>query len=292
MKIAVIADIHSNIHGLDAIWDDIADEKPDVVVGAGDMVGCSAYPAALDVWNILQNMGIPCVLGNEEDRILRFYDPLADPHLKNSIQFGPLRYRARQFSANDIELMKTLPATILLDGPDKQNVLVCHASPGNIHRSPMQGIDSQMEEDLRQTQAKVIVVGHLHAIWHQYWQGKLLVMAGSGGLPLREKLDEVDYLILTYHKQEWRFEYKTVKYDYQAAVRAVIESDFLEQAGPIGWLMFDEILTQEDRLVPFLGEYCPPERPDDMANWKRLAIGYLEHIQRWDVVKLYVQRFL
>jgi predicted phosphodiesterase len=285
MKIAVVTDVHSNSHSFGAVLEDIATEKPDLVIGAGDMVGCSAYLGAMEVWNTLHNQKIPFVLGNEEERILSFYNPAADPYLRNSVQYMPLRYRARQFSTNDIEVMKTLP----MSRPNGQDVLVCHASPCDIHRSPMQGMDSKMEQELAGVAAKVIVVGHLHTSWHQYWQGKLIVMAGSGGLPLRGKLDEVDYLVLTYHKQEWQFAYKAVKHDYQAAIKEVTESDFLEQSGPIGWLMFDEILTQKDRLIPFLREYCPKERPDDMENWKKLVIGYLEHIKRWETVKSYIQ---
>lgn len=292
MKIAVITDVHSNFHSLSAVLDDIASEKPDLVVGAGDMVGCSAYPGAVDVWNILHDKEIPFVLGNEEERILSFYDPMSDPYLKNSVQFMPLQYRARQFSVNSIEMMRILPMNIMLDGPQEQDVLVCHASPNDTHRSPMQGIDSQMEQELHAVKAKVIVVGHLHTLWHQYWQGKLLIMAGSGGLPLRGKLNEVDYLILTYQKQEWQFEFKAVKYDYRAAIREVTESDMLEKSGPIGWLMLDEILTQEDHLMPFFCEYCPEEKPDDMENWKKLVIGYLEYIKRWDIVKPYIKHLL
>lgn len=292
MKIAIITDAHSNIHSLKAVLDNIAFEQPDFVIGAGDMVGCSAYPGAVDVWTILHHQKIPFVLGNEEQRILNFFDPSANPYIKNSVQFMPLQYRARQFSEGDIETMRALPMSIMLDGPQKQNVLVCHASPNNIHKSPMQGIDAEMQQELQAVDAKVIVVGHLHTIWHQYWEGKLLIMAGSSGLPLRGKLDEVDYLMLTYQNQAWQFEYKVVKYDYQAAIKEVIQSDVLEQSGPIGWLMLDEILTQEDHLMPFLCEYCPEERPDEIESWKRLVIGYLEYIKRWDVVKPHVQHLL
>ncbi len=292
MKIAVIADVHSNFHSLNAVLDDIATEKPDFVVGAGDMVGCSAYPGAVAVWNTLQDKKIPLVLGNEEERILDFYSPASNSYLKNSIQFMPLRYRAKQFSSTDIETMKSLPMNILLKGPHEQNVFICHASPCDLHRSPMEGIDAQMGKELNEIKAKVIVVGHLHTLWHQYWQGKLLIMAGSGGLPLRGKLDEVDYLILTFQKPEWLFRYKTVKYDYRTAIGEVIKSEFLEQAGPIGWLMFDEILTQEDRLIPFFRDYCPKEKPNDMENWKKLVIGYLIHLKRWETTKPYLQHLL
>lgn len=292
MKIAVISDVHGNRHSLNAVLEHIASEKPDFVVGAGDMVGCSAYPGAVEVWKTLRDQQIPLVLGNEEQRIVDFHDPSADPYLKHSVQFMPMQYRARQFSESDIETMRALPMRIILDGPQQQDVCICHASPSNLVKSPMQGIDAEMAQELQAIGAKVIVVGHLHTVWHQYWDGKLLIMAGSGGLPLRGRPDEVDYLMLTYQGREWHFAYQTVTYDVQAAVQEAIQSDILEQSGPIGWLMLDEILTQEDRLKPFLCDYCPDERPDELESWKRLVIRYLESIQRWDVVRPYVQRFV
>ena len=292
MKIAILTDVHSNFHSLKAVLEDIEAEKPDFVVGAGDMVGCSAYCGSADVWNTLRSQKIPFVLGNHEERLLRFYDPAADPSLRRSIQFMPLHYLSRQFSAHDIQSMQTLPLSITLEGPQGNDVLVCHASPGSLNKSPMQGIDAQMEQELQAVKAQVIVVGHLHAAWHQYWQEKLLIMAGSAGLPLRGKLDEVDYLVLTYHSGAWQFAYKTVKYDYRAALKEVIESDFLEQSGPIGWLMFDEALTQEDHLVPFLREYCSKKEPVSMGDWKKLVIGYFEHIKRWDAMRPYLQHLL
>lgn len=291
MKIAVITDVHSNYHSLSAVLDDIEIEKPDLIIGAGDMVGCSAYIGSIDVWNALHDKEIPFVMGNEEERIVRFHDPQSDPYLKKSVQFKPLQFRAMQFSTKQIDEMRALPMQLLLEGPQNQDVLICHASPCDLHRSPMRGIDSQMEKELYAVNAQVIVVGHHHKKWHQYWQGKLLIMAGSAGLPLRGKLDEVDYILLTYHKHEWQFEYKSVLYNYRAAIQEIIESEFLEKSRPIGWLMFDEVLTQEDHLIPFFNEYCPKEKPEDLENWTELVIGYLDYIKRWEIVKPYFRHF-
>jgi predicted phosphodiesterase len=290
LKIAILSDAHSNIHSLQAVLDDIASEKPDAVVAAGDMVGCSAYAGAVRVWQTLQDENIPCVLGNEEARIISFSGPAPDPYHRSSVQFMPLQYRAGQFSGTDIAAMESLPFQIVLDGTRGQDVLVCHASPRDLYRSPMLGIDHHMERDLMETPASVIAMGHLHARWHRVWQGKLLVMAGSAGLPLRHKLDEVDYLVLTHHKDGWLIRYRTVRYDYRAAIREVLESDFLDRSGPLGWLMLDEILTQEDRLVPFLGDFCPDHKPDDIDGWKSLVTAYLVRINRWEAVRPYIQR--
>jgi predicted phosphodiesterase len=292
MKIAIITDVHSNIHSLNAVLNDIESENPDFIIGGGDMVGCSAFSGTKQVWDVLASKNIPLVLGNEEERIVRFHSPNPDAQFKRSIRFMPLQYRARQFSTIDIMKMSTLPVSITLAGPWGKDVLVCHASPNNINKSPMQAIDPQMAIDLQAAKAKVIVVGHLHSKWHLYWQDKLLIMAGSAGLPLRGKPDEVDYLILTSHHGNWQFRYKPVLYSYQTAIKEVIESDFVQQSGPIGWLMLDEALTQQDRITPFLQGYCSQKEPNNLDGWKRLVIDFLKHIQRWDALRPYIQPFL
>jgi predicted phosphodiesterase len=292
MKIAIISDVHSNFHGLKEVLDDVATESPDIVVGAGDMIGTSAYPRALDVWRILRSQKIPIVRGNEEDRLLNIHSPDSNSFYKNSVRFMPLQTMARQFSMTDIEEMKALPLSYLLKSPNHKNVFVCHALRCDLHRYPVEKIDTEKEKDLNKIKAKVVVVGHYHSRWHECWQDKLVICAGSSGLPLRGKLDEVEYLILTYHKNEWRFQHKPVKYDYHTAIQEIVKSDYLEKAGPIGWLMFDEALTQEDHLTSFFRDYCPKQKPEDLESWKKLAIGYLTKIKRWEIVKPFLQYLL
>ncbi len=289
MKIAVITDIHANLLALNAVLEDIAAQKPDQVICAGDMVGTSAYPDAPQVWQTLQERGIPCVLGNEEARIINFHGPEPDACWRDSVQFRPLQYRARQFSSDDVAALSELPITILVEGPHHQNVLICHASPGSLHRSPFDGIDPSMAQALQSVPASVIVVGHYHTRWHYHLQDQFIIMAGSVGLPFRGLLGQAEYLLLTCHGQTWDYEYRTVPYDHPAALARVLNSTFIEQGGPIGWLMLDEALTQQDRLSPFLDDYCPPDRPDDLAGWQRLVMDYLIRLKRWEVVKPYLQ---
>ncbi|MBS3750606.1 MAG: metallophosphoesterase family protein [Anaerolineales bacterium] len=166
MKIVVITDVHRNSHSLSAVLNDIETEKPDLIVGAGDMVGCSAYIGAIDVWSILEDMKIPFVMGNEEDRIIRLHNPSSEPYLRESVQFKPLQFRAMQFSTNHNEEMRALPLHLLLEGPRNQNVFICHVSPHDIHRSPWNGIDPQMEKELHAVNSQVVIFGHHHMKWH------------------------------------------------------------------------------------------------------------------------------
>ncbi len=283
MKIAVLADIHGNLHGLDAILADIDQEQPDCILSAGDMIGCSPYPHSPQVWQRLRERGIPKVLGNLEDFVRTCHASEDNPLIQTSVQFRPTQYVARQFLPDAIAEMNTLPMSRAIQGPDGQAVLVCHASPGHLMHSFADPQHAHIATELTGMSASTIVGGHLHRQWSCYRDGKLLVLAGGGALPLQGH-HVVEYLLLTYQQQAWQVRYKTIPFAYQAAIDSVLESDFLDTAGPIGWLMFDEILVQQPRLVPFFETFCPHPSPTEWEEWQIVVQRYLTALDRWEVI--------
>jgi predicted phosphodiesterase len=148
MKVAVLADIHGNSHALEAILADLETEKPDLIVSAGDMIGCSPYPDSPKVWRRLSEAGIPKILGNQEDFVLTYHNPEPNPLIQSSVRFMPTQYVARQFTQADMEEMSALPMYLTIEGPGGDDILVCHSSPFNLDHSFAQGIDERMGLEL------------------------------------------------------------------------------------------------------------------------------------------------
>ena len=67
MKIAVLSDIHANIHTLEAVWGDLKIKKPDAVYCLGDLVGYGAFPN--EVIPFIRDHEIPKVLGNDDEGV-------------------------------------------------------------------------------------------------------------------------------------------------------------------------------------------------------------------------------
>ena len=67
MKIAILSDIHSNIHALEAVWKDINYVQPDEIYCLGDLVGYGAYPN--DTIDFVRKNNIPTVMGNYDDAV-------------------------------------------------------------------------------------------------------------------------------------------------------------------------------------------------------------------------------
>ena len=62
MKLAVISDIHANLHALEAVLDDLDQADPDLLVCLGDLVGYGAHPN--EVVSLIRDRRIPTVMGN------------------------------------------------------------------------------------------------------------------------------------------------------------------------------------------------------------------------------------
>ena len=44
MQLAILSDIHANLHALEAAWQDLEQQHPEAVYCLGDLVGYGAYP--------------------------------------------------------------------------------------------------------------------------------------------------------------------------------------------------------------------------------------------------------
>ncbi|MDH5605673.1 MAG: metallophosphatase family protein [Anaerolineae bacterium] len=292
MKIAIFGDVHGNLQGLEAVLADIIKEDPDIIVCSGDLI--VPWPDSLKCWDTVQGMDIPMVRGNQEEGMLTYHGPTPDPVIHSSVRFMPVQFAAKQFNQVHIHQMKELPLTRSIVGPNHQDILICHGMPTNTVKTFSLGIDDKITQELETVQETVIVAGHIHKRWHKHWNGKLLILTGSGGLPLDGQTETVDYLVLTFTKNAWEFTHKAVTYDHKGFIQRILDSDTLTKGGPIAWIMFDQLLTQQDTLTEFFTSYLPLYRDnkindDDLQGWEQAAIDYLQSIGRWEIVKIFFQ---
>ena len=291
MKIAIFGDVHGNLQGLQAILEDIEKEVPDSVVCTGDLV--CPWPDSLKCWEIVLSRNIPIVRGNQEEYILAFHDPDPNPLVQTSVQFMPVQYAAKQFGPEHLCQMENLPLTHIIPGPDLQDVLVCHGIPSDPFKTFALGIDSSIAGELNAVKENVVVAGHIHQKWHKKWNGKLLILAGSGGFPLDGQIETVDYLVLTYQNNSWDFTHKSIPYDHQDFIDGIVKRGALVEGGPISWIMLYQLLTQQGSVIPFFSEYLPSIGKEDMEmndlrEWEDAAAGYIKSLGYWEEIKKYL----
>ena len=100
MRIACISDIHGNLPALEAVLADVRAQSPDLTLSLGDQVNFGPQP--LQVLQLLESKGIPCLLGNHEQRVLALRE--ASDAALNAINFASVRWTMQQLAGVDLNL--------------------------------------------------------------------------------------------------------------------------------------------------------------------------------------------
>lgn len=137
MKLAIIADIHSNLEAFEAVLDDIKAECVEEVISLGDMVGYGPDPGG--VVRRARQHRIVSVLGNHEYA-------LANPSYYNHLNPTPrtsLDLNLKQLTEDDVSYLKGLP-----------KVMSCHDARF-VHGCPPQSPTAYLIEPSSQLLGKI-----------------------------------------------------------------------------------------------------------------------------------------
>ncbi len=166
MRVAVISDIHSNLHALEAVLRDIEAERPDEIWCLGDVVGYGPRPN--ECADIVRERAAIVLVGNHD---------LASIGKLSTSDFGPLaaesaHWTERTLGAAQAEWLRGLePAGV------RAGLELYHGSA----RDPVWEYVLTEEvalENLRATSAPIVLVGHSHLALALSWDGEQL----DGGL--------------------------------------------------------------------------------------------------------------
>ncbi len=254
MRIAILADIHGNLHALQAVLEHVAKLRADRIVVAGDMVvGSPDSPAC---WELVKSLRCPVLRGNHE----RYVYDLGTERAKaewSQPQFGPVQYAAEKLGVTARRELAALPATLLL--PDAPDVRFFHGSARNdtdlIFPYTSDEAIAPMFEGVRE---RWLVRGHNHYAGVRLWGDRRIVTVGSVGLPL-DGTPAAQYSMLELGRAGWSLQQYSVSYDVDAAVRRFVDSGYIEEAGPVARLFMREVETAAFHILPFLKWWktCP-----------------------------------
>lgn len=224
MKIAVLSDIHANIHALQVVLEDVARQAPDQVYCLGDLVGYGAYPN--DVIEMMRAGEIPTVLGNYDEGV-GFGLPdcgcvYKDPADRQRGELS-LRWSQEVTSPENKTYLQNLPRQIRLN-LDGRRVLFVHGSPRKINEYLYEDRPIAVFERLvEQAGADLILFGHTHIAYAKTVNRTLLVNTGSVGKP-RDGDQRAGYTLVDFDGQI-KVEHRRLNYDVAAAAGAIRDSD-------------------------------------------------------------------
>lgn len=222
MRIAIISDVHGNLTALDAVLADLRQQRPDVVFHGGDLPYGGSNPA--EVLDCIIHEGWKGVLGNTDEML---WDVSARPALEAPapklkslfrILFGVCGPATTQMiGPSRLAWLRALPPELR-----HENLVLMHASPGNLWRAPMDmADDAELDGTYKQLNAEVIVYCHIHRPFIRKIGAMTVCNMGSVGSPY-DGDPRASYLLI----DDGQPAIRRVEYDVKKEVGRLLASDY------------------------------------------------------------------
>ncbi|MCB0088776.1 MAG: metallophosphoesterase family protein [Caldilineaceae bacterium] len=180
MKIALISDIHGNLHSLERVLNAIDTEAPDQIICLGDVAATGPQPSQCVA--LLRDRNIPCVMGNADAWLL---EPAPDANANAFMRFVEEidLWCAAQFTPQDIAYLRAAQPTIEVALPGHNPLLCYHGSPQSFN----DGIrPTTLEEELAPwlegSAAQIYAGGHTHQQMLRRYCDAIILNPGSVGM--------------------------------------------------------------------------------------------------------------
>jgi predicted phosphodiesterase len=255
LKLAILADVHSNLPALQAVMQDIQSWGPDRVIVAGDLI--NRGPRPLECFQLIHTKvlseGWIILRGNHEEYVLYHEQSDAPRH-------GPAFevHRASAWTymklAAAMPMLRILPLNISLVDPIGGEVRVTHASMGGIRDGIYPGMSDERIRKRLGDPPLLFCVGHTHVPFVRHLDDTLVVNVGAAGLPFDGDI-RPSYSRLTWRNGIWEADIIRVEYDIKMAERDFITSGYLDEAGPLTRLVLLELQNARSHLYQWAKYY-------------------------------------
>ena len=139
MKLAIISDIHGNLYALRKVLEDIDDERADLTICLGDLVGYGPHPN--EVIATIKRKNILCLKGNYDASVVDGGFTYIRDNATNSFS---LPWAVNEVRAMNKHYLDNLPTSMTLEFNGKKIKFV-HGSPNAINEYLLEGADNTAE---------------------------------------------------------------------------------------------------------------------------------------------------
>ena len=230
MRIAILADIHGNLHALQAVLDDAWAEKADRTLCTGDLVGYGPFPNESGA--LLREHDVKCALGDYDDAATSGRTRPQTTALPPAVADLSYLWTRVHLEARAKDWLSRLPPHIRLEvGPCR--LMIAHGSPRALDEGlGLETAEALLREITYQTKANLVVTGHTHVPSYRVVNAVIFVNAGSVGQP-RDGDPRAAYALLNIDPVTGKTQVliKRVEYDVDAAVRALDQRGLSPELG-------------------------------------------------------------
>ncbi|HEY7701386.1 MAG TPA: metallophosphoesterase family protein [Candidatus Limnocylindrales bacterium] len=224
-RIAALSDVHGNLPALEAVLADVARERPDRIVVAGDLVLNGPDPAGVvDALRALVADGAAVIAGNTDVAVADFDFAAAFPWMTDGVAdaiVDAAEWAHEALGEERVDWLRSLPSERRVRADDDTLVLVCHGSPGSQTAGFDQDLDPSVTiERVARTDARVIVCGHTHLPEVRDLGWKIIVNDGSAGYVF-DGDPTASWALIDLEDGEVRAEIRRTEFDSLAVANAI-----------------------------------------------------------------------
>ncbi|MDA6071043.1 metallophosphatase family protein [Flavobacterium sp. AC] len=229
IQIAIISDIHANLIALNEVLNDIKNRSIHQTYCLGDLVDFA--PWGNEVIEKIKNKGIPCLLGNHDERIA--FDipivPLVHHDQKETAnRLIAINHSKTEIAAANKNWLASLPYNLELTyriNEVTKKILLVHAgllsNDTYIYESDLK---NDTAKELKDKGIDAVIMGHTHLSYIQNHSNVLFVNSGSVGRS-RETDRKATYCILTITEKGIEAEIVKVDYNINEVAQQIYKSD-------------------------------------------------------------------
>jgi len=243
-KIAIIADVHGNLHALNAVMDDAKRRGVELFLNAGDFLGYGAFPDA--VVQKLSSENVHSIIGNYDLKVLRKENKKKGGKIKKQKQISFV-FAAENLSETSIRFLRSLDREMKISIGDK-SLLMVHGSPESVEE-PITPFTSEerLTELASVADADVVIMGHSHRQFKREVDGVAFINPGSVGRP-----DDCDrranYAIL--NTNSFYVDFIKLDYDVEGAADSIRDNGLPENFAQmlLRGVSLDTIFEEEAKM--------------------------------------------
>jgi putative phosphoesterase len=223
MKIALIGDIHSNIHALTAVMAHAKKRGVQRFINTGDFVGYGAFPD--EVVQAIRDSDTISIRGNYDQKVLEFKEKKKKwRDSKHDLKWLAFEYAWKNLSKGSRRYLRSLPLEQDLK-LKRFKIHLTHGSPASDEEplTPKTPI-KRLKELNRMLDTDLVICGHSHQPFTRQAGPVLYINPGSVGRP-DDGDPRASYAILSIKGKLPKVKFFRVKYKVKAAAEAIAERD-------------------------------------------------------------------
>lgn len=212
MRVAAISDIHGNLYALMKVLEDIDQQKIDLIICLGDLVGYGPHPN--EVIALIKRRDLPCLKGNYDASVVDGdFTYIRD----TSINSFSLPWAIEEIRASNKYYLSELPTTLKYTF-EGVNVEFVHGSTNAINEYLFEDANNTMEI-MKDFKGDILVCAHTHIPSFKKFNEKIFVNVGSVGKPKIGR-PNATYCILDINgSNDINVKFRELEYEYKKIVK-------------------------------------------------------------------------